>query len=276
MNYDSKEIKKLFKDFYTVTAQRIALFDSNFEIVTKYPDKRCDFCEHIRSTPHGHVACTHSDRSLLEEASKGETIRCRCHAGLLEVCAPIIDDMGIIGYLMFGQILYDSNVDAQHKNTEELTKKYFSKALFKEKISSVRTLSTDYIDSVESIMTACISYIHLNKILNATKTGLWAQIDYYIDRNFASNFSLEEMAEDLGVSVSSICKTVKKYSGSTIHQLITEMRLKKAKSLLISTDMNINEIAFTVGIHDYNYFTKLFKKNEKITPSEYRKSHDRL
>lgn len=271
MNYEFEHIFKLIKDFYVVTGQRIGFFDKNFNIIAEYPKKCCDFCECIRQHPDGFCACMKSDRTLLEEASKGKTIRNRCHAGLLEVCAPIIDDMGISGYLMFGQILYDKNVEIQHNEIKKLTSIYFNEDVFNDRISSVRTLSPDYIDSVENIMTACISYIHLNKILNATKTGLWAQIDYYIERNFASNFSLEDMANDLGVSISSICKTAKKYSNKTIHQLLMVKRLKKAKSLLKNTDMNINEIAYTVGIQDYNYFTKLFRKNENLTPSEYRK-----
>ncbi len=271
MNYDNKEIKKLIKDFYEVTGQRIALFDKNFNIVTKYPDKRCDFCEHIRSTQKGHIACTCSDNDMLRKASSGKTVRLRCHAGLLEVCAPIIDDMGIIGYLMFGQILYDTDVELQHKETKKLTENFFNVEEFNEKISSVRTLSSEYLDSVENIMTACISYIHLHKMLDAAKTGLWAQIDYYIERNYTTQFSLEDMAKDLKVSVSSICKTIKAHTDKTVHQFITEMRIKKAKSLLKNSTLNINEISYLVGIPDYNYFTKLFKKCEGITPTAYRK-----
>lgn len=271
MTGDNNDIKKLIKDFYEVTGLRIALFDKNFNIITKFPEKRCEFCEHIRSKHHGHIACTCSDNDMLRKASNGKTIRLRCHAGLLEVCAPIIDDMGISGYLMFGQILYDTNIASQHEATKELTKKFFKAKEFDEKIASVRTLSSEYLDSVESIMTACISYIHLHKMLDAAKTGLWAQIDYYIERNFLSSFSLEDMARDLGVSVSSICKTVKKHTGNTVHQLLTSKRIKKAKTLLKDSTLNVNEISFLVGIPDYNYFSKLFKKVEGITPSEYRK-----
>ena len=271
MNYDNHDIKKLIKDFYEVTGQRIALFDKNFNIITKYPEKRCDFCEHIRSTEKGRIACTCSDNDMLKKATWGKTIRLRCHAGLLEVCAPIIDDMGISGYLMFGQILYDTDIPNQFEEIKKLTKNYFTKNDFEEKILSVRNLSPEYLDSVENIMTACISYIHLNKMLNAAKTGLWAQIDYYIERNFTSQFSLEDISKDLGVCVSSICKTVKRHSGVTIHQLLTSKRIAKAKNLLKTTNLNVNEISDSVGIHDYNYFTKLFKKAVGLTPTQFRK-----
>lgn len=271
MNYEFDQIKKLIKDFYAVTGQQIGFFDKDFNIIAKYPEKRCDFCERIRNTNKGYKACTYSDETLLQEAAKGKTVRARCHAGLLEVCAPIIDDMGISGYLMFGQILYDNNIEEQHESIRKLASGYFSKNEFEKNIKSIRTLSSEYIDSVENIMTACISYIHLSRMLSATKTGLWAQIEYYIERNYIRSFSLEEMADDLGISISSICKTAKKHSNKTLHQLLTATRLKKAKKLLKETEMNINEISYMVGIQDYNYFTKIFKKNEGITPTEYRK-----
>lgn len=276
MNYDFGKIKKLIKDFYAVTGQRIGVFDKDFNIIFEYPEKCCNFCERIRKSQKGFDACMKSDKTFLEEASKGKTIRARCHAGLLEICAPIIDDMGISGYLMFGQILYNTNETKQYDEIKNLTKDYFKDDEFDDLIKSVRTLSNEYLSSVENIMTACISYIHINQILTATKTGLWAQIDYYIERNTAKNFSLEEMADDLGVSVSSICKTAKNHSNKTVLQLLTEKRLKKAKNLLKSTDMNINEIAYTVGIQDYNYFTKLFKKHEELTPSQYRKNYRKI
>ena len=275
MNYEFTQIKKLIKDFHSVTGQQIGFFDNNFNIIAQFPEKRCAFCERIRNTENGYTACTNSDEILLREASKGKTVRKRCHAGLLEVCAPIIDDMGISGYLMFGQILYDDNIDAQQKNTKALTSDYFNNDEFDENILSVRVLSSDYIDSVENIMTACISYIHLSRMISATKTGLWAQIDYYIERNTERSFSLKEMSDDLGVSISSICKTVKAHSDKTVLQLLTAKRLKKAKNLLKTTNMNINEIAYTVGIQDYNYFTKLFKKHENLTPSDFRKSYQK-
>jgi AraC-like DNA-binding protein len=270
--YENEKISKLLKDFYTVTGQRVGVFDSELNILAEYPKRCCALCDKIRTSKKGFNACMESDRILLEEAStKGVTVRRRCHAGLIDICAPIIDEMGIIGYIMFGQLLYDTNLNQQLDQVRILTKGYIDNP--DEVIDSVRVLKDDYLESVENIMTACISYIHLNKMLFATKTGLWAQIDYYIERNYASQFSLKEMADDLGVCISSVCKTVKAHSGKTVHQLLNIKRITKAKKLLTDSNMNVNEAAMTVGIHDYNYFTKLFKKIEGCTPSTYKKKY---
>ncbi|NOY10392.1 MAG: helix-turn-helix transcriptional regulator, partial [Spirochaetes bacterium] len=51
---------------------------------------------------------------------------------------------------------------------------------------------------------------------------------------------------------------------------LTDVRLQKAKELLLYSDMSITSIAYEVGYQDSNYFSSLFKKVEGITPSEYK------
>ena len=54
---------------------------------------------------------------------------------------------------------------------------------------------------------------------------------------------------------------------------INDLRVQKAKELLVKTNFSITEIAYQVGFNDSNYFTSIFKKYAKITPMKYRKAH---
>jgi len=56
----------------------------------------------------------------------------------------------------------------------------------------------------------------------------------------------------------------------TVGKLITQKRIEAAKKKLIESDMPIREISEIVGIPDFNYFTKVFKRATGSTPSEYR------
>ena len=47
--------------------------------------------------------------------------------------------------------------------------------------------------------------------------------------------------------------------------------MNNAKKLLLSTNMSISEVGYSVGYNDANYFARVFKRQEKITPSEYKK-----
>ena len=52
---------------------------------------------------------------------------------------------------------------------------------------------------------------------------------------------------------------------------LTNIRMEKAKKLLLSTDFSVSEIAEQVGYGDYRVFTKVFKKTEGITPTQYKR-----
>ena len=55
-----------------------------------------------------------------------------------------------------------------------------------------------------------------------------------------------------------------------------KIRIRNAKELLLSTNEQVGEIARKVGIPDYNYFTKIFRKMTGQTPTQYRKNKERL
>lgn len=60
--------------------------------------------------------------------------------------------------------------------------------------------------------------------------------------------------------------------GMSIGEFVTSKRIECAKNLLTTTDMPISEVCHAVGIVEYNYFSKLFKKQTGYTPLAYRKN----
>ena len=84
--------------------------------------------------------------------------------------------------------------------------------------------------------------------------------------------TLDKMSRDLGICKTKLCQLASKISpGQTINHLITQTRMQQAKNLLRNTDKSISEIAEDVGISNYNYFSRIFKKRFGISPREYRK-----
>lgn len=59
----------------------------------------------------------------------------------------------------------------------------------------------------------------------------------------------------------------------TINAFIRSIRLRKAALLILSTNMNINEVAYQAGIYDLKYFRKQFKNQYGMSPSEYKKRY---
>ena len=75
------------------------------------------------------------------------------------------------------------------------------------------------------------------------------------------------------MSVSWFIRNFKKYTGMTPMQFIVSLRVNNAQILLEQTNYSIYEIAKIVGYDDQLYFSRLFRKQKGVSPSQYRKRH---
>ncbi len=94
-----------------------------------------------------------------------------------------------------------------------------------------------------------------------------------IEEHFAKrDLSLTSVANDLFVDSSYLSKQMKKYTGKSFNDYLTHYRISKAKELLSQTVMryNIQEIGERVGYPNQHYFSRLFKQQTQLTPSQYR------
>lgn len=84
--------------------------------------------------------------------------------------------------------------------------------------------------------------------------------------------SMEEIAASLGICERYFRRFFTEKAGVSPAQFVTDMRLRRAKSLLACSDKSITEIAFSCGFYDSSHLTRVFKQYEGMTPKEYRKS----
>lgn len=98
-----------------------------------------------------------------------------------------------------------------------------------------------------------------------------AEVKDYLDEHYAERIVLDELAEKYYINKYYLTKIFKETYGSTISGYLITMRITKAKQLLRFTDMTVDEIGDAVGMGDANYFSRMFRKVEGISPREYRK-----
>jgi two-component system response regulator YesN len=92
----------------------------------------------------------------------------------------------------------------------------------------------------------------------------------YMGQNYMSfDMSLGMICDYLGVSTSYFSTFFKNATGETFTEALTRIRINKAKSLFESTDMKNYEVALSVGYQDPHYFSAIFKKHVKVTPSDF-------
>jgi two-component system response regulator YesN len=99
-----------------------------------------------------------------------------------------------------------------------------------------------------------------------------SKIENFVQENYYdAMLSIDRIADTLKLSTAHIERIYKHQTRKTIHDLITEKRMKKAQELLVKTNLSIWRIAQSVGYNSNSYFCISFKKKHGITPAEYRK-----
>ncbi|SMD06958.1 hybrid sensor histidine kinase/response regulator transcription factor [Pedobacter africanus] len=88
------------------------------------------------------------------------------------------------------------------------------------------------------------------------------------------DFNVASLVEDIGMSQTVLYKKIKALTGLSITDFIKSQRLKRAAQLLSDHKMNIAEVAYSVGFNDRKYFSKEFRKQFGVAPSDYSQKTD--
>lgn len=97
------------------------------------------------------------------------------------------------------------------------------------------------------------------------------KIKEYLDTNYNRKVSLDELCSKFYINKYYMMKLFSEAYGTTINNYVNSVRVTKAKQLLRFSDKRMDEISNELGFDDANYFSRLFKKVEGMSPSEYRK-----
>lgn len=92
----------------------------------------------------------------------------------------------------------------------------------------------------------------------------------YINKNFKNHISLEEIANEVSMTVPAFCRYFKKATSKTFTKLVNEFRVVHATKLLSESQMSITDICFECGFNNFSHFNKLFKEFTGKSASAYR------
>ena len=94
------------------------------------------------------------------------------------------------------------------------------------------------------------------------------QAKLFIDEHFADSIDLDNIADEAYFSKFHFIRLFKSIYNKTPHQYLTQVRIEKAK-LLLTTDMSVSEVGYSIGFTSLTSFSGLFKKLVGSSPSEY-------
>ena len=98
----------------------------------------------------------------------------------------------------------------------------------------------------------------------------------YIEKNYMSRITLDNLAKEVCLSPTYFSRLFKKEMKSTFSEYLNRIRVWHAKNLLLNNNLSLADIAQMVGFEDQSYFSKVFKKETKITPLKFRETRGKI
>ncbi len=138
--------------------------------------------------------------------------------------------------------------------------------------------SSDYIrdmrinESLSTLLTLLMqeSWNPENSVVSPKRMEL-ATVKVYMDEHYIEKITLDDLEARFFINKYYLLKIFKETYGTTISNYLISKRITRAKQLLRFTQMTIDEIGCAVGMDGTGYFSRMFKKEEGISPKEYRK-----
>lgn len=106
----------------------------------------------------------------------------------------------------------------------------------------------------------------------AAKKQNLQNIKEYLDAHYAERITLDGLAERFYINKYYLARVFKEQFGTSVNSYLLQLRITHAKRLLRFTDWSVERIGQECGMNDANYFSRIFKKIEGVTPGEYRRS----
>ena len=106
---------------------------------------------------------------------------------------------------------------------------------------------------------------------NWGKSSVVDEVKFYLDINYAEKIKLRDVAKSFGIHPNYLTRIFHEKYGISPKQYLISLKLKKARRLLTTTELSVSVISSSLGFDDQLAFSKIFKKEFAVSPSEYRK-----
>lgn len=148
---------------------------------------------------------------------------------------------------------------------------------FRMMIQELQLCRDDYQEMLEIHLRQILIMLHryLKSSVKIENGMIVEEIDkamLYFNEHYNENISIEDYAATRHMSTSWFIRNFKQYANVTPMQYILSIRISHAEDLLKNTEYNLTEISNIIGYENPLYFSRIFKKQKGLSPSEYRKN----
>jgi AraC-like DNA-binding protein/ligand-binding sensor protein len=275
LTVDKEELERVLTCFHQITGFRIAIFDHDRKEVAAAPKSLSGFCARLRENPEALEMCRECDRHAFEKArATNELFLYRCAFGLHEAVTPIESGGRIIGYMMIGQMLSDS--EPSREIVRSRTAPYWRSDEDRNPlIDELPLLDVDRIKASAYLMSICAAYLIMSGRLVDRIRSKEDRLMDFIRANYTQNHPDKELCNRFRIPRTTYYRIIRDRCGMPRTAFVNGLRVDESKNLLAFTALPIKDIAERLGFGDPNYFARIFRSMTGISPRQYREAQQR-
>ena len=250
IRYHISELNDIIKNLGELLGISILVLDSKAQKLAMYSN-RDDYCSTMQHSPEFREKCHACDLKIVKKCMQSAKIEMHyCHAGLCDVAMPVTKNGIVAAYIILGRI---RTSDSPQKN------------------DALYSHLTSFSDFQLENLTKLLPYIVFDSAISFENDSPLDEITDYIKTHLKEDLSVSFLCSKFYVSKNSLYKAFADEYRLTVKEYVLKARVSLAKELLKS-DLKLMQIAEEVGFGNYALFSKAFKKQVGMLPSEYRKT----
>lgn len=273
ITYDSDLFKGLLAHLQTLIKTNITFFDEKLAVTEVCTTPENALCKLVKERLLD--KCKKTDEQALFTCRNSCDLGCmyNCHFGFTEMLFKMEHLNQTYGYIMIGPFRRAESNDSGEliNNVKSFCEQYgASEDIMLNAYYETPEANAQKFEAIKTIIHAMFDYA-VNKNIITLKRGLFeTAVRDYVQNNLNKKLSAKTLCKRFYISQKQLCGLIKKATGLPPQKYVNQQRVEKAKNLLATTDIPLQDVADSVGVPDYNYFIKLFKRATGATPSEYR------
>lgn len=247
----------------------------NFDPVTEY-SHFSKYCRAVQEIENKKLCANQETKLDIAKVEKhGKPFVRRCFAGVYEAIIPFYYQNKLSAVIKIGQAKGSGESvpsEVLNKIENSLKNEFISKYNNLPQVDEKTLLDTaNLIDYALKVFRWDNYAFDDDTEHNITAVKAKKIVDSY---TWKCDFSVSQVAEELCVSKEHLSRIFKKKYGVSVVCYLTNMRIKRAKFLLLNTSFSMQQISEKCGFFDANYFSRTFKKIVGVTPSEFKKESE--
>lgn len=265
IQYDREQLRGLINNLFDLTGISLSVLDADYQLLVHCAHPN-DFCTLLQSVDGESENCKKCDQRILKKCSRSGKLEGHiCASGLYDSAMPIMKHNTIVGYVIMGRVRSEqSPAVLQHIPDTDVKTVGKLKRLY----NQLPSLTAKQLTALYSLLPSVL----FDNAIHIVYDPLVNEIVEYIEEHLKEELTVTAICSRFHLSVNHLYDLFRENLDRTVNDYITQQRILLAKTMLVSTNNTVYEIAENVGIVNYPYFCKLFKKKTGMTPSQFRKN----